>query len=63
MKVVQRIPVKIIIDDKPQHLLSPGMSVEPEVDVGGHPDPAASETVAERPAGPTHEQPPTPNSP
>ena len=61
VKVVQRIPVKIILDDQPRHLLSPGLSVEPEVDVGAHPDPAASETVAERPAGPTHDQPLTPN--
>lgn len=36
VKVVQRVPVKIIIDDQPQHMLSPGMSVEPEVDVRDH---------------------------
>ena len=36
VKVVQRVPVKIIIDDQPRHLLSPGMSVEPEVDVRDH---------------------------
>ena len=60
VKVVQRIPVKIIIDDQPRHLLSPGLSVEPEVNVGDHPDPAAAETNAERPAGPTHDQPLTP---
>ena len=61
VKVVQRIPVKIVLDDQPRHLLSPGLSVEPEVDVGAHPDPAASESVADRPAGPTHDQPLTPN--
>jgi membrane fusion protein (multidrug efflux system) len=33
VKVVQRVPVKIIIDEQPRHMLSPGMSVEPEVDV------------------------------
>jgi membrane fusion protein (multidrug efflux system) len=36
VKVVQRIPVKIVIDGQPNHLLSPGMSVEPEVDVRNH---------------------------
>jgi membrane fusion protein (multidrug efflux system) len=37
VKVVQRVPVKIVLDpgqnDDLQHLLSPGMSVEPEVKV------------------------------
>jgi membrane fusion protein (multidrug efflux system) len=33
VKVVQRIPVKIVLDEQPRHLISPGMSVEPEVDV------------------------------
>jgi multidrug resistance efflux pump len=33
VKVVQRVPVKIIIDEQPGHMLSPGMSVEPEVDL------------------------------
>jgi membrane fusion protein, multidrug efflux system len=37
VKIVQRVPVKIILDehqnDDPQHLLSPGMSVEPSVNV------------------------------
>lgn len=35
VKVVQRVPVKIVFDEKPdeQHLLAPGMSVEPEVKV------------------------------
>ena len=36
VKVVQRVPVKIILDQQPHHLLSPGMSVEPEVDVREH---------------------------
>jgi membrane fusion protein (multidrug efflux system) len=35
VKVVQRIPVKIVFDESPdmQHMLAPGMSVEPEVKV------------------------------
>jgi membrane fusion protein (multidrug efflux system) len=35
VKVVQRVPVKIVFDEPPdpQHLLAPGMSVEPEVKV------------------------------
>jgi multidrug resistance efflux pump len=35
VKVVQRIPVKIVFDDKPQDLqgLGPGMSVDPKVRV------------------------------
>ncbi len=35
VKVVQRVPVKIVFDEAPdpQHLLAPGMSVEPEVKV------------------------------
>ncbi|MGI9034781.1 MAG: efflux RND transporter periplasmic adaptor subunit [Pyrinomonadaceae bacterium] len=35
VKVVQRIPVKIVFDEQPDkvHLLAPGMSVEPEVKV------------------------------
>ncbi|WP_352432471.1 HlyD family secretion protein, partial [Pyrinomonas sp.] len=35
VKVVQRVPVKIVFDDPPdpQHMLVPGMSVEPEVRV------------------------------
>jgi membrane fusion protein (multidrug efflux system) len=36
VKVVQRVPVKIVLDEQPRHLLSPGMSVEPEVDVRDH---------------------------
>src|SRR5262249_50185688 len=33
VKVVQRLPVKIVFDEEsdPEHLLAPGMSVEPEV--------------------------------
>ena len=33
VKVVQRVPVKIVFDEQPdpQHALAPGMSVEPEV--------------------------------
>ena len=33
VKVVQRVPVKIVFDEQPdpQHTLAPGMSVEPEV--------------------------------
>jgi membrane fusion protein (multidrug efflux system) len=35
VKVVQRLPVKIVFDEEPdsEHLLAPGMSVEPEVKV------------------------------
>jgi membrane fusion protein (multidrug efflux system) len=35
VKVVQRVPVKIVFDEAPdpQHMLAPGMSVEPEVKV------------------------------
>ncbi len=35
VKVVQRVPVKIVFDEQPDqnHLLAPGMSVEPEVQV------------------------------
>ena len=35
VKVVQRVPVKIVIDDPPDHdhALGPGMSVVPEVDI------------------------------
>ena len=35
VKVVQRVPVKIVFDEAPdpQHLLAPGMSVEPEVKI------------------------------
>jgi membrane fusion protein (multidrug efflux system) len=33
VKVVQRVPVKIVFDEQPdaEHMLAPGMSVEPEV--------------------------------
>ncbi len=42
VKVVQRIPVKILFDEPPDaHLLAPGMSVVPDVDVGAAPDPSA----------------------
>jgi membrane fusion protein (multidrug efflux system) len=35
VKVVQRVPVKIVFDEQPdpEHMLAPGMSVEPEVKV------------------------------
>jgi membrane fusion protein, multidrug efflux system len=35
VKVVQRVPVKIVFDEPPDpaHMLAPGMSVEPEVQV------------------------------
>jgi membrane fusion protein (multidrug efflux system) len=35
VKVVQRVPVKILIDERPDpaHVLGPGMSVVPEVKV------------------------------
>jgi membrane fusion protein, multidrug efflux system len=35
VKVVQRVPVKIVFDEPPgdKHLLAPGMSVVPEVDI------------------------------
>src|SRR5947208_10578667 len=37
VKVVQRVPVKIVLDDQqnPQRVLGPGMSVVPTVYVGG----------------------------
>ena len=38
VKVVQRVPVKIVLDEQPRHMLSPGMSVVPEVDVRDHQD-------------------------
>ena len=40
VKVVQRVPVKITFDDPPDRLppLSPGMSVEPRVDIAGSRD-------------------------
>ena len=36
VKVVQRVPVKIVFDEPPDpnHMLAPGMSVTPEVKVG-----------------------------
>jgi membrane fusion protein (multidrug efflux system) len=38
VKVVQRVPVKIVFDSDPnrdpKHLLAPGMSVDPKVRVG-----------------------------
>lgn len=38
VKVVQRIPVKIVFDDQPRlHLLAPGMSVAPEVNISAEP--------------------------
>jgi len=38
VKVVQRIPVKIVFDGQPNlHLLAPGMSVVPEVDISAEP--------------------------
>lgn len=38
VKVVQRVPVKIVFDEKPEniHLLVPGMSVQPKVKVRGN---------------------------
>jgi membrane fusion protein (multidrug efflux system) len=48
VKVVQRVPVKIIIEGHPTHLLSPGMSVEPEVDISARPDP----TIGDEPTEP-----------
>jgi membrane fusion protein (multidrug efflux system) len=35
VKVVQRVPVKIVFDEQPdpKHMLAPGMSVVPEVAV------------------------------
>ncbi len=50
VKVVQRVPVKIVIDDKPRHMLSPGLSVEPEVDISARPDVDGSQTNADRSA-------------
>jgi membrane fusion protein (multidrug efflux system) len=52
VKVVQRVPVKIIIEGHPTHLLSPGMSVEPEVDISARPDP----TIGDEPTRPATTQ-------
>ena len=52
VKVVQRVPVKITIDGHPNHLLSPGLSVEPEVNITARPDVEADKTNAARPASP-----------
>ena len=42
VKVVQRIPVKILFDEPPDtHLLAPGMSVVPDIDISAAPDPSA----------------------
>lgn len=35
VKIVQRVPVKVLFDDVPDHVLAPGMSVEPTVDIRG----------------------------
>jgi membrane fusion protein (multidrug efflux system) len=59
VKVVQRVPVKIVIDGHPDHLLSPGMSVEPEVDISARPDP----TIGDEPTQPFMTQPPTTQPP
>ncbi len=54
VKVVQRVPVKIVFDDKPEPDLSLGlgMSVIPSVDVGGTSAPQAPEVAQSRPAVP-----------
>ncbi|AMR25777.1 hypothetical protein A0257_00845 [Hymenobacter psoromatis] len=45
VKVVQRIPVKIVFDGQPDlHLLAPGMSVTPEVDITVKPTQQAADT-------------------
>ncbi len=45
VKVVQRIPVKIVFDGQPDlHLLAPGMSVTPEVDITVAPTRQAADT-------------------
>lgn len=45
VKVVQRIPVKIVFDGQPDlHLLAPGMSVTPEVDITVTPTRQAADT-------------------
>ncbi len=31
VKVVQRVPVKLVFDETPVNILAPGMSVEPKV--------------------------------
>jgi membrane fusion protein, multidrug efflux system len=54
VKVVQRVPVKIVFTDDPaaQQLLGPGMSVVPRVHVGGNegtPSPIASTTQGANP--------------
>jgi membrane fusion protein, multidrug efflux system len=52
VKVVQRVPVKIILDEQPRHLLSPGLSVEPEVDVRDyHQDGDSNTANASNPPG------------
>ena len=57
VKVVQRIPVKIVLDGQPRHLLSPGLSVVPTVDISSDVSPDKAETdptnappAVERPA-------------
>ena len=52
VKVVQRIPVKIVFDGQPNlHLLAPGMSVVPEVDISIEPTerPPAPDNAAPQP--------------
>jgi membrane fusion protein (multidrug efflux system) len=50
-KVVQRVPVKIVLDSNPSlgSLVRPGMSVEPTIDTGAQPGNGAAASVAPRP--------------
>jgi hypothetical protein len=47
VKVVQRVPVKIVLDEQPavQEVLGPGMSAMPEVKVKGSFGPAVTVTI------------------
>ena len=60
VKVVQRVPVKIVLDEQPRHMLSPGLSVEPEVEISPRPSPDAADTDAQRPPPPQAARPLTP---
>ena len=44
VKVVQRVPVKIMLDGQPRHTLSPGLSVVPTVDISTDVSPDLADT-------------------
>jgi len=54
-KVVQRVPVKIVLDPHAAlgTLVRPGMSVEARIDTGARPPGATNATAAEAPATPS----------